>query len=575
MTRDNEHKLFAGLDVSTQGCKLVVIDFDKKKVIFTDSINYDRDLPQYNTENGRIKTDKIGVSESDPNMWTDAIDMIFGRLKAAFEGSIKGVNEDNHSDKWEHYKVSDIKAISVSGQQHGLVTLKKDGRLSRPYSKLWNDFSTSEECEIITERVGGVKEMIKEIGNTQRTGYTAPKILNMVRFERENYDNTAHILLVHNFINWYLTYNRDKKSGAIAMEPGDVSGTALWDPIRRDWSLKVINAIDPDLIKKLPEVKPSREAIGKIGTKFIEEFGFSQDCIVAGGSGDNMMGAIGTGNVEEGILTVSLGTSGTAYCFMKKPFVDESGEIALFCDATGNYLPLLCISNMANGYEWALRRYKLTHEEFEELVGKSPVGNGGRVLCPWYEGERTPDLPDAFPVLFGWNFDDFTPENICRGIVEGHVLNLYEGYLKLPIKTRQIRLTGGMAKSRLWRKTIANIFNCEVIPVLGEGAALGAALLAAWSYYKDKSIKEIIDGFIVLDYNSLEKPDPDLVKRYDLLKQIYLNVSKRIRGKGKIIGTELDGKNVASVHERQKEKKEKDVEDPFKLLKKYREVYST
>jgi xylulokinase len=168
--------LFLGLDVSTQSCKAVVIDNDKKKVVYQDSVNYDRDLPKYNTINGTRKDAGFGVSESDPNMWIDAIHMLFNRMKSKSSVLI------NH-----------IKSISVSGQQHGLVTIDEEGNLSRPYSKLWNDFSTSEECEILTKMLHGHENMIKEIGNTQRTGYTAPKILHMVRHEPENYRKTKTI----------------------------------------------------------------------------------------------------------------------------------------------------------------------------------------------------------------------------------------------------------------------------------------------------------------------------------------------------------------------------------------------
>ncbi|MHA1338856.1 MAG: xylulokinase [Promethearchaeota archaeon] len=524
----NGNDYFAGLDVSTQGCKLLVIDFDQKETILLDSINYDIDLPQYNTENGTRKNAGFGVSESDPNMWIDAIHILFTRMKQKIKE-----------------KIANIRAISVSGQQHGLVTLTKEGDLSRPYSKLWNDFSTAEECEIITEKVGGKESMIKEIANTQRTGYTAPKILHIIRHEPENYKKTSTVLLVHNYINWVLTGGKD--GGIIVMEPGDVSGSALWDPVRRTWSKKVIDAIDPELIDKLPPVKDSREFLGPIGKTFVEKYGFSKDCQIASGSGDNMMGAIGTGNYREGVVTISLGTSGTAYTFMKKPYIDPDGEIACFCDATGNYLPLLCISNMANGYEAFLRIYNLNHDQFNELAKKTEAGNGGKILCPWYEGERTPDLPEATPIYFGFTMEDFKPETLARAVLEGHVLNLFEGFQKLPVNPKEIRLTGGISKSPLWRETIANIFNCEVVPVLGEGAALGAALHAAWSYYKNKSISEIADPFIKLDESQRIKPNPSLVERYNILKQIYIAVSRRIR-------------NL-------------DADNPFKLFKKYINKY--
>lgn len=499
---------FAGLDVSTQGCKLVVIDFNKQKTIFLDAINYDKDLNQFNTENGVRKNAGAGVSESDPKMWLEAIDILFGRLN-------KKIN------------VAGIKCLSVSGQQHGLVTITKTGELSRPFSKLWNDFSTAEECDILTQKIGGLAAMVKEIGNSQRTGYTAAKIFHMVRHEPELWKQTDTVFLVHNYINWVLTGGT--QGGIKAMEPGDVSGSALWDPVKKAWSTRVINLIAADLSKKLPPVKDSRTVLGKIGKEFVDKYGFSNECLIASGSGDNMMGAIGTGNFSEGIVTVSLGTSGTAYSFMVKPYVDPEGEIASFCDATGNYLPLLCISNLANGYEAILKQYSLNHKAFEDIISKTPPGNGGKILCPWYEGERTPNLPEATPIYFGWGLKDFTQENLCRAVLEGHIMNLYEGFLKLPVKAKEIRVTGGISKSKVWRETIANIFNCDVVPVLGEGAALGAALHAAWSFYKDKTLQEIAQPFIELDEKGRIKPDPHVVEIYNDFKSLYLSVSQRIR----------------------------------------------
>jgi xylulokinase len=519
------NNLFAGLDVSTQSCKLVVIDFDDKLTVYLDSINYDNDLPKYNTENGTRKDVGFGVSESDPSMWLEAIEILFSNLKEKGE------------------LIANIKAISVSGQQHGLVTIDKNGELSRPYSKLWNDFSTAEECDILTEKIGGPENMIKSIGNTQRTGYTAPKIFHMIRNEPENYEKTDKVFLVHNYINYILTGGN--QGGIAAMEAGDVSGSALWNPKTKEWSDKVIDLIDSNLASKLPPVLESRKPLGKIGNQFVEKFGFNPETLIASGSGDNMMGAIGTGNYQEGIVTVSLGTSGTAYSFMKKAYVDPEGEIASFCDATGNFMPLLCISNLANGYEAILKQFNLSHSDFNDVVTKTEIGNNGRILCPWYEGERTPDLPEAAPIYFGFNLHDFTKENLCRAVLEGHVMNLYEGFIKLPVNPTEIRLTGGISKSNAWRETIANIFNCEVVPVLGEGAALGAALHSAWTFYPDESIDKICSPFIQFDEQARIKPDAKKVEIYADFIELYKAVSGKIRG--------IQGKN------------------PFKMFKSFQE----
>lgn len=507
--------LFAGIDVSTQSCKLVVIDTEAEVVVFVDTVSYDEDLPEYETQNGVAQGLAPGVSESDPQMWLDAVNMTFSRLKAS-------------DIRQEH-----IHCISVSGQQHGLAALDAEGNLTRPRSKLWNDFSTARECEILTERVGGQETMIHEVGNSQRTGYTSAKIFHMFRHEREIYQKTTTFFVVHNFINWYLTGG--KNGGIRVMEPGDTSGMALWNPKTREWSQKTIEAIDLGLKNKLPPVKPSDKSIGLISSELVEKYGFSPDCTIDAGSGDNMYGAIGTGNVRTGIVTISLGTSGTAFSFMEEPFFDLTGEIASYCDSTGHYLPLLCVSNLGNGYNQILTQHGLTHEEFNHIVQETKAGNSGRLLIPWYAGERTPDLPQASPVYFGFGLEDFTREILCRAVLEGHILNLYDGFRRMPVSPEEIRLTGGLSKSEAWCQTIADVFEAETVPVEGEGAALGAALHAAWVWFRENEneypIQDVVAPFVILDEKRRRKPEKEHEEVYRTMKKLFHALSSRLRGK--------------------------------------------
>lgn len=504
------NSLFAGLDVSTQSCKLVVIDLDADAVVFVDAVNYDDDLPQYGTLNGVKQDLPKGASESEPEMWIAAVEKVFTKLKNS------------------KIPIANVKGISVSGQQHGLVSLDGQGNLTRPTSKLWNDFSTLEECEILTAKIGGLAAMIEEVGNSQRTGYTAAKIFHLMRHEPENYAKSSTLFLVHNYINFYLT------GGVRVMEPGDLSGMALWNPKTGQWSQRVLEAIATDLRQKLPAVKPSDATIGSISPDLVARFGFAPECKIDAGSGDNMYGAIGTGNVCEGIVTISLGSSGTAYCFMKQPFVDPTGEIAAFCDSTGHYLPLLCVSNLANGYDALLAQYQMNHADFNEIIKKTRAGNEGRLLVPWYIGERTPDVPLAAPVYFGFGLDDFTKENLCRAVLEGHLMNLYDGFRRMPVKLKEIRLTGGLAKSDSWCQAIADIFEAETIPVEGEGAALGAALHAAWVWKKENgekvSLEELTNSFVLLQENRRRSPLAPNVEAYRIQKRLFTALSARLRG---------------------------------------------
>ena len=502
--------IFAGIDVSTQGQKIVVIDLEKKSVIYSDSLSYDEDMPTYGTLNGVLKETEIGVSESDPNMWIDAIHMLFERLKTA--------SDIIHS----------IKAISVSGQQHGLVAINDEGELTKPTSKLWNDFSTYEECEILTNRLGGAEQMIAEIANSQRPGYTASKIFHMYRNERELYDKTDHFLLVHNYINWYLT------GGKIAMEEGDASGTGIWDPVKKAWSKNLINIISDDLALKLPIVSSPTKSIGYISNGLANQYGFDLECRIDAGSGDNMYSALGTGNIEPGTLTISLGTSGTAFTILDQPFIDEDGEIACFCDSTGKYLPLLCISNMAGGYNNFLEENDLSHSDFENLLTYTQPGNNGNIIIPWYGGERTPDIPDACPLYFGFRYEEMNEKSMARGLIEGHVLNLFDGFSKMPVKPNIIHLTGGLSESKSWCQMIADIFDCETVSVKGEGAALGAAVHAAWVWKNENgftcNLSELVDPFITFEEDFCCSPNKKNLDTYHNLKLLYNAVAKRIRG---------------------------------------------
>lgn len=505
--------LFAGFDVSTQGCKLVVIAPAERAVVHVDRVDYDGDLPHYGTVQGAVTGLAEGCSESDPRMWIEAVELLLGRLNSTgMAGSVR--------------------CVSGSGQQHGLVALDAAGRLARPLAKLWNDFSTAEECRLLTAAVGGPEAMIAEVGNSQRTGYTAPKILHLVRHEPERYAASRTLFVVHNYINWWLTGGPD--GGVAALEPGDTSGMALWHPGTEQWSRMVMAAIDPALHEKLPPLGQPGRTIGAVGRQLVERFGFSASCRVDAGSGDNMMGAVGTGNVEPGVVTVSLGTSGTACTVLDEPYIDPTGEIAAQRDSAGRHLPLLCVSNLANGYDSLRERLGLSHAAFDELVERVPPGNEARVLIPWFVGERTPDVPHATPVAFGFDLAQASPEVLCRAVLEGSVLNLYDGYTRMPVKAREIRLTGGLSVSPSWRQAIADVFGVETVPVEGEGAALGAAIHAAWAWGNEQGterpLADVAAPFVVLDESRRARPRPQFAAVCVAQARLFRALSRRVRG---------------------------------------------
>jgi xylulokinase len=492
---------FVGIDNGTQGTKTIIIDGDTGSVVGSATANY-----------GLIEGLPPGHKEQDPAVWINALHKT---LKEALEKS--GINP------------KDVKGIGVSGQQHGFVPLNEEDRVIRP-AKLWNDTSTFKECEYLIKKLGGVESVINLIGNSIPPGFTASKILWLKLNEPKNYSRLRTVLLPHDYLNFYLT-------GRKVMEYGDASGTALMDVRTRTWSKKVLEAIDPSLEEKLPPLQSSDKAVGTIRKEIAEIFGFREDVIVSAGGGDNMMGAIGTGNTKEGIVTASLGTSGTIYAYSKKPVIDPEGEIAAFCDSTNAWLPLLCTMNVTVATELVRKLFGYSHDELTEAVAKAPVGADGLILLPYFEGERTPNVPDGTGVYYGLNPRTFNEACFARAAMEGATMGMNYGLNRmkeLGIKPTQVRLTGGGAKNRAWRQIAADIFNTEVVCLkIEEGAAYGAALQAMWTYLnlsgEKLSIQDLTDRYVKVDEKTLTQPNPHNVAIYKELQKIQDRLSKDLR----------------------------------------------
>ncbi len=501
-----EREQYLGLDLSTQSLKAVLIDVARASVVCEESISFDDDLPEYGTQLGILAGQPAGVAEAPVLLWRDALIRLVELLSA-------------------EVNLSTLRALSVGGQQHGLVSLGEDGEPSRLNAKLWNDVSTAPEAEQLERVIGGREATIAHIHNTVRPGYTASKVLHLKLHEPEIYRRTGQFLLPHNYINYLLT-------GRAVMEYGDASGTALWDPVARQWSEPAIEAVGSELRNKLPDVLPPDRSIGHTLSELAGQCGLPPDCVVDAGSGDNMYGAVGTGNVMPGLLTISLGSSGTAYTVLAEPWWDAAGEIALFCDSTGAWLPLVCTSNLAGPFENLLATFRLDYAEADRLAAALQPGAEGRLILPWFGGERTPDVPEGQPVFFGFGPDDYSAEKLCRPLMDGVLLNLAEGCRRLPVRATEIRLTGGLARSPVWCQALADIFDLPVVPLAGEGVALGAAIHAAWVWHREcgesVELQELCDAF-VKPAGEMLLPQPDAVARYKLLTRCFRALSARAR----------------------------------------------
>ena len=491
---------FIGVDSGTQGTKAVVVDGETGNVLGKSSQSY-----------GIIEGLPSGHMEQHPEDWARA-------MLAAIREALESSRVDG----------SKVRAIGVSGQQHGFVPLDEKGRVIRP-AKLWNDTSTVEECRIITEALGGVDGAIRVTGNQILPGYTAPKILWLKRNEPENYEKLATVLLPHDYLNYKLT-------GGVSMEYGDASGTMLMDVEGRTWSKEAVDAIDPELISKLPELMPSDVIVGNLSEKAAHSLHLATDVVVSAGGGDNMMGAIGTGNTSPGKVTVSLGTSGTVYAYSDKPVIDPRGEIAAFCDSTNGWLPLVCTMNVTVASEQVRSLFKQSHMELEKSITEAGVGSDGVMFLPYLTGERTPSMPDSSGVYHGLTPNNFIAENLTRAAVEGATLGLNYGLdrmRELGINPTEIRLTGGGSNNGAWRQICADIFNAEVVTLAeSEGAAFGAALKALWAYNgsegNGESITSIVERLVKVDESSRAKPNKGNVEKNRLLQAKHNELRDRI-----------------------------------------------
>ncbi|MDH5440966.1 MAG: xylulokinase [Candidatus Bathyarchaeota archaeon] len=492
---------FVGVDNGTQSTKTIVINGEDGSIAGRATESY-----------GLIEGLPPGHNEQDPAIWIDALSKT---LKEALQEAKINPKE--------------VKAIGISAQQHGFVPLDSDGKVIRP-AKLWNDTSTIQECNIITRRLGGMKEVISLMGNAVLPGYTAAKILWLKRHEPENYAKLATVLLPHDYLNYYLTGNK-------VMEYGDASGTALMDVKTRTWSNEAIEAIDTELKERLPTIQGSDKPVGTIKKEIAEAYRFGEDVLLSGGGGDNMMGAIGTGNTSKGIVTASLGTSGTIYAYSDVPVIDLKGEIAAFCDSTNAWLPLLCTMNVTVATEFVRDLFNLSHNELARAVDQAPVGSDGLMLLPYFEGERTPNVPDGTGVFYGLNDRTFNRAHMTRAAMEGVTLGMNYGLNRmreLGIKPMEIRLTGGGSKNRTWRQIAADIFDTDVVCLeIDEGAAYGSALQAMWTYLNHigerASIQAITDSYVKVDENTRALPRASNAKVYRELQEIQNELSKSLR----------------------------------------------
>jgi len=474
-----------GIDLGTQSCKLIVYDYEKKEIVAQAQAPVDMIAGNDGTREQKAE-------------WYDAA------LKACF-------------DKIDKAAKSAIAAIGVSGHQHSFVPLDEKGKAVYNV-KLWCDTSTASECEELTKLAGGEKKLIARTGLPMRPGYTAPKVQWLKNHKPKAFARLRHVILPHNYINFLLT-------GLYCAEYGDASGTALFDVRERKWSSAVCRYISPDLEKWLPPLIAADEAAGKVNAKAAALYGIPEGALVAAGGGDNMMSAIGTGTVRDGFLTMSLGTSGTLFGFSKTPVIDPTGNLAAFCSSSGGWLPLLCTMNCTVASEEFRGLFGLDVKAFDAEAAKAPIGADGVVVLPFFNGERTPNLPNGRASVNGVTAGKFKRENLARAALESAIFGMrigLEGFNTLGFKAKEIRLTGGGSKSAIWQNIAANVMNLPLrIPASAEAAAMGGAIQALWCLSRNSpggkktTIEALTGEHVALEGGVTVKPNKNDAAAYD------------------------------------------------------------
>lgn len=424
-----------------------------------------------------------------------------------------------------------VKAIGVSGQQHGFVPLSQGGDVLAPV-KLWCDTSTEKECDEIMEKVGGYNACLSQTGNAVAVGYTASKILWLRKNHPEAYARMNTILLPHNYLNFHMTGRR-------VMEYGDASGTGLMSIRDRRWHKPLLEAIDDsrDLSEALPELIEAHTAVGTIKPEFALRAGLPLDAIVASGGGDNMMAAIGTGNICEGRLTASLGTSGTLFGYSDTPIIDNEGELAAFCSSTGGWLPLLCTMNCTIATERIRDLIGVELADIDNLAGAVAPGSDGVLTLPYFNGERTPNLPDGKAVIFGLDTTNSTKGHLLRSTMEAAIFGLrtgLEAFARCGMSFEEVVLTGGGSNSALWRQVTSDILGLPVrVLAQEENAAFGAALQALWCKKVQEGatidIRELVEDHLTTLPEKSCEPNPENKIIYDAAYVRYQTLVDALR----------------------------------------------
>jgi xylulokinase len=465
------NQLIAGVDSSTQSVKIVIRKAETGELV----------------RQGRASHPE--GTEVDPIHWKNALD-----------NAVKDAGG-----------LDDVAAISIGGQQHGMVALDESGQVIRP-ALLWNDTRSADQAIALNTEVGGNQEIAKAVGSVLVASFTASKIRWMAENEKAHADRVHAVALPHDWLSWQLQGGKD--FSLLFTDRSDASGTGYFDPTTSSYRRDILaRALLSDRQIFLPRIaEPSTFA----GTT-------SQGIPLAAGAGDNAAAALGV-QAEPGDVVISLGTSGTAFAVSSTPTHDPSGAVAGFADATGRFLPLVCTLNAARIFDAATSILGKTHDEVGSLALSSVPGAHGLSLLPYFEGERTPNRPDATGVFSGMTLSNSNPADIARAMIEGMLAGLadaVQSLIDLGVDVKRILIIGGAAKNPAVGHIASALFGRPVlIPPAGEYVADGAARQAAWALQAGATAPVWDLGKANLIQSD---PTPQVLEQYRVLRDATIN----------------------------------------------------
>lgn len=477
--------LVLGLDSSTQSLTAVVLDAGSGAVAHQRALHFDRDLPAYGTRGGVLPQADPALVHAPPLMWVEALDRILGELAAAVD-------------------LSRVAAIAGSAQQHGSVYLRDAfpailsalrpdaplagqvaGAFARATAPVWLDSSTGEDCRALDAALGGPGETQRITGSAAYERFTGPQIRRFARREPQAWAATGHVRLVSSFLASLLA------GRPVGTDWGDGSGTNLLDLATRRWHGSALDAVAADLERRLGDPAPPSDPVGRIAPALARRYGLPASCRLLPWTGDNPSSAVGLGLVRDGACALSLGTSDVLFAVSRaRPAMPPAGHT--FLSPGGDYMALFCFANGSLAREAVRDALGLDWDGFAAAIGRTPPGNDGRLMLPWFRPEIVPRVAAAGVRRIGYAGSDADP----RAVVEGQFLSMRLRAEAAGIRPLELRATGGAARNAAILQVAADVLQCpvrrsRVVNTAALGAAVRALRLVAGTDWEEAEARAV------------------------------------------------------------------------------------